>query len=54
VRELLRTHVLPTMEARIADHLVEAGRALDRLPSKDLEARRLLEALVDAQRSRVR
>src|SRR2546428_2034692 len=42
VRELLREHVLPTMEVRIADHLVEARRALERLPSKDLEARRMV------------
>src|SRR2546428_744920 len=54
VRELLRERVLPTMETRIADHLVAARRALERLPSKDLEARRLLEALLDAQRSRLR
>src|SRR6266704_4742932 len=54
VRGLLREHVLPTMEARIADHLAEAKRALEGLPSKDLEARRLLEALLNAQRSRLR
>src|SRR5467141_3708106 len=50
VRNLFRKNVLPTMEARIADHLVEARRALDRLPKKDPEARTLLEALLDAQR----
>src|SRR2546426_568403 len=38
VRELLRERVLPTMETRIADHLVAARRALERLPSKDLDA----------------
>ena len=54
VRNLFRENVLPTMEGRIADHLVEAGRALDRLPKKDPEARKLLEALLDAQRTRVR
>jgi geranylgeranyl pyrophosphate synthase len=54
VRNLLREHVLPTMDARIADHLAEAQRALDRLPPKDPEARKLLEALLDAQRSRLR
>lgn len=54
VRNLLREHVLPTMDARIADHLAEARRALDRLPPKDSSARQLLEALLDAQRSRVR
>jgi len=53
VRNLLRENVLPTMESRIADHLVEARRALDRLPRKDLEARKLLEALLDAQLTRV-
>src|SRR2546430_155100 len=54
VRNLFRDNVLPTMEARIADHLVEGRRALDRLPKKDPEARQLLEALLDAQRTRVR
>jgi len=54
VRNLLRENVLPTMESRIADHVVEARRALDRLPQKDLKARKLLEALLDAQRTRVR
>src|SRR5207245_5295961 len=34
VRNLFRENVLPTMEARIADHLVEARRALERLPPK--------------------
>ncbi|HEX9566415.1 MAG TPA: polyprenyl synthetase family protein [Thermoplasmata archaeon] len=54
VRNLFRENVLPTMEARIADHLVEARRALDRLPPKDPEARTLLETLLEAQRTRVR
>src|SRR2546428_184997 len=54
VRNLFRENVLPTMEARIADHLVEARRALDRLPPKDPGARKLLETLLEAQRTRVR
>src|SRR5439155_13542543 len=54
VRNLFRENVLPTMEGRIADHLAEARRALDRLPRKDPEARKLLEELLDAQRTRVR
>ena len=54
VRSLLRKNIVATMDSRIADHLVAAQRALERLPSKDPEARRLLEALLDAQRSRVR
>src|SRR2546427_2531150 len=54
VRSVFRENVLPTMEARIADHLVEARRALDRLPPKDPEARKLLETLLEAQRTRVR
>ena len=54
MRNLFRENVLPTMESRITEHLVGARRALERLPSKDPEARTLLEALLDAQRSRVR
>ena len=54
VRDLLRAHVLPEIETRIADHLSEGKRALERLPSRDLEARELLECLLDAQRTRVR
>ncbi len=54
VRELLRAHVLPEMEKRIAAHVLEAQRALDRLPRKDPDARELLEALLDAQRNRIR
>ena len=54
VRSLLARYVLPLMEARIAKNLDLARRALDRVPSKDPEARALLEALLDAQRSRVR
>ncbi len=54
VRGLLRAHVLPEMERRIEEHLMDARRALDRLPSKDRDARSLLEALLDAQRTRVR
>lgn len=54
VRKVLRDRVLPEVEKRIAFHLVEARRALDRLPTKDPDARALLEAMVDGQRSRVR
>ena len=54
VRSLLGRHVLPLMEARIEKNLDLARKALDRLATKDPEARALLEALLDAQRSRVR
>ncbi len=54
VRSLLARHVLPMMEARIEKNLDLARKALDRIPTKDPEARALLEALLDAQRSRVR
>ena len=54
VRALLARYVLPVMEARIEKNLDIARKALDRLPSKDPEARALLDALLDAQRSRVR
>jgi len=54
VRALLARHVLPLMEARIEKNLDLARKALDRIPAKDSEARALLEALLDAQRSRVR
>lgn len=54
VRTLLARHVLPIMEARIEKNLDLARKALDRIPSKDPEARAFLEALLDAQRSRVR
>ena len=54
VRSLVARQVLPIMEARIEKNLDLARKALDRLPSKDPEARLLLEALLDAQRSRVR
>ena len=54
VRELLMAHVLPEMERRIEENLIEAKKALDRVPSKDPDARALLELLVEAQRSRVR
>ncbi len=54
VRELVRARVLPEMEKRIAANVLEARRALDRLPRNDPEARELLEALLDAQRNRVR
>ncbi|TLZ74047.1 MAG: hypothetical protein E6K14_03995 [Methanobacteriota archaeon] len=54
VRGFLRAEVLEETEKRIADHIEAAKRDLDRLPSKDPEARSLLEALLDAQRSRER
>src|SRR5213592_4634683 len=54
VRELLRARVLPEMETRIAANVLEARRALDRLPRRDPDARELLEALLDGQRNRVR
>ena len=54
VRGLLARHVLPLMEARIEKNLDVARKALDRLPNQNPEARRLLDALLDAQRSRVR
>ncbi len=54
VRGLLARHVLPLMEARIEKNLDLAREALDRIPSKDPEGRALLDALLDAQRSRVR
>jgi geranylgeranyl pyrophosphate synthase len=54
VRSLLARNVLPVMEARIEKNLDIARKALDRLPSKDPEARALLDALLDAQRFRVR
>ncbi len=54
VRALLARHVLPPMQARIEKNLDLAREALARIPAKDAEARGLLEALLDAQRSRVR
>ena len=54
VRTLLARHVLPLMEARIEKNLDLARKALDRIPSKDPDAHALLEALLDAQRSRIR
>jgi geranylgeranyl pyrophosphate synthase len=54
VRDLLRAHVLPILEARIAENQRLAREALDRIPPRDLDARRFLEALVDAQTTRVR
>ncbi len=54
VRDLLRRHVLPEMERRIEANLAAARKALDRLPRKDPEAREVLEALLDAQRGRMR
>ena len=54
VRGFLRAEALPETEKRIAEHIGAAKRDLSRLPSKDPEARSLLEALLDVQRSRVR
>ena len=54
VRDLLRRHVLPEMNGRIEANLSAARRALDRLPTKDPDARVLLDALLEAQRARVR
>ncbi len=54
VRSLLRQHVLPIMEARIGENLRLAREALQRISPRDGEARTLLEAMVDVQRSRVR
>ncbi|HYU07631.1 MAG TPA: hypothetical protein VEM77_10715, partial [Thermoplasmata archaeon] len=54
VRGFLRAKVLEETEKRIADHIEAAKRDLDRVPSKDPEARSLLEALLSAQRSRER
>lgn len=54
VRTVLARRVLPIMEARIQKNLDLARKALDRIPSKDPLARALLDALLDAQRSRVR
>ena len=53
-RTLLARRVLPLMEARIEKNLDLARKALDRIPSQDSEARALLDALLDAQRARVR
>ncbi len=54
VRELLRAHVLPLMEARIEENLQFGKAALARIPPRDAEAKALLEALIEAQRTRVR
>src|SRR5437660_19834 len=54
VRDLLRRFALPEMERRIESNLAAARKALDRLSAKDAEARKVLEALVDAQRVRIR
>lgn len=54
VRDFLRRHVLPIMEARIEENLRLARSALDRIPARDPEARAFLDALLDAQRSRAR
>ncbi len=54
VRALLRDRILPLMEARIEKNILLARRALDRIPSRDQQARAVLESLLDAQRVRVR
>lgn len=54
VRSLLRTHILPLMEARIGTNLRAARAALGRIPTKDEGARRLLDALLEAQLTRRR
>ncbi len=54
VRELLRRHVLPVMQVRIEKNLRLARKALYRIASKDPQARAFFEALLDAQKSRVR
>lgn len=54
VRGLLRRHVLPDMEMRIEVNLSAARQALARIPRKDPDARSLLEALLEAQRTRLR
>jgi geranylgeranyl pyrophosphate synthase len=54
VREILRREILPVTQARIDENLRAAREALDRISSRDPEARALLESLLDAQRSRVR
>ena len=54
IRTEFRHHVLPEMEGRIETNLSAAKQALSRLPAKDPEAEALLEALLDAQRVRVR
>ncbi len=42
------------MEARIRDAQARALQALERLPPRDREAQRFLEALVEAQSTRVK
>jgi geranylgeranyl pyrophosphate synthase len=54
VRAVLRRYVLPEIERRIDANLAAARKALDRLPTKDPESRTVLEALLDAQRARIR
>jgi len=54
VRDLLRRYVVPEVQRRIETDLDAARRALARLPAKDPEGRAVLEALLDAQRGRVR
>jgi len=54
VRDLLRRFALPETERRIESNLEAARKALDRLSAKDTEARNVLEALLDAQRVRIR
>ncbi|MGQ0798095.1 MAG: polyprenyl synthetase family protein [Methanobacteriota archaeon] len=54
VRDLLRRHILPVLHARIRENQRLARDALERIPPRDMEARALLEALVDVQATRVR
>lgn len=54
VRDLLRRKVVEVMEARIRDAQARALQALERLPPRDREAQRFLEALVEAQSTRVK
>lgn len=54
VRDVLQRRVLPIMEGRIAENLRVAKAALDRIPSRDPEARAFLDALLGAQRTRAR
>lgn len=54
VRDLLRSQVLPLMESRIRENQRLALEALDRIPPRDMEARRFLETLLEVQGTRVR
>ena len=54
VRDVLGRRILPTVEARIRENQRLAREALERIPPRDMEARAFLDALVEAQASRVR